>query len=103
MHAEDDNRADQHGGQRLTTPGPLRRADTPEVLVPYVNIQITRGATREQKKQLVARVTATLVEVLGKRPEHTHIVIQEVADEDWGFAGLLTDDWRANAKAQDAG
>jgi 4-oxalocrotonate tautomerase len=68
------------------------------VLVPYVNIQITRGATREQKKELVARVTTTLVEVLGKKPEHTHIVIQEIADEDWGFAGLLTDEWRAKSR-----
>ncbi len=38
--------------------------------------------------------TDTLVRVLGKRPEHTHIVIQEIADEDWGFAGMLTDDYR---------
>ncbi len=66
--------------------------------MPYVNIQITRGATREQKKELVARVTATLVEVLGKKPEHTHIVIQEIAEEDWGFAGQLTDDWRAKSE-----
>jgi 4-oxalocrotonate tautomerase len=63
--------------------------------MPYVNIQITRGATRDQKKQLVSRVTDALVEVLGKKPEHTHIVIQEIADEDWGFSGMLTDDWKA--------
>jgi 4-oxalocrotonate tautomerase len=31
--------------------------------------------------------------VLGKKPEHTHIVIQEIVDEDWGFAGMLTDDY----------
>ena len=31
---------------------------------------------------------------LRKRPEHTHVVIQEIAPEDWGFAGMLTDDWR---------
>jgi 4-oxalocrotonate tautomerase len=33
-------------------------------------------------------MTTTLVEVLGKRPEPHHIVIQEIADEDWGFCGL---------------
>jgi phenylpyruvate tautomerase PptA (4-oxalocrotonate tautomerase family) len=22
------------------------------------------------------------------------IVIQEIAEEDWGFAGMLTDEWR---------
>ena len=35
-----------------------------------------------------------LVRVLGKRPEHIHVVIQEVAEEDWGFEGLLTDEWK---------
>jgi len=62
--------------------------------MPYVNIQITKGATREQKAQLVAEVTDSLVRILGKKPEHTHIVIQEIAEENWGFSGLLTDDWK---------
>lgn len=66
--------------------------------MPYINVQITKGASREQKKEIVQRITATLVEVLGKRPEHTHVVIQEIADEDWGFGGMLTDDWRREDK-----
>ena len=62
--------------------------------MPYVNIQITKGASREQKAQLVADVTRSLQTVLGKSPEHTHIVIQEIEEQDWGFAGMLTDDWK---------
>lgn len=62
--------------------------------MPYVNLQITQGATREQKAELVRDITNSLARVLGKKPEHTHIVIQEVAEENWGFAGLLTDDWK---------
>jgi 4-oxalocrotonate tautomerase len=62
--------------------------------MPYVNVQITKGATRDQKKQIVERITQTLVDVLAKKPEHTHIVIQEIDDQDWGYAGMLTDDWR---------
>lgn len=62
--------------------------------MPYVNVQITKGATREQKSQLVKDITESLVRVLGKKPEHTHIVIQEINEDDWGFAGLLTDDWK---------
>ena len=62
--------------------------------MPYVNIQITQGATREQKAELVKDVTDSLVRVLGKKPEHIHIVIQEIAEEDWGFSGLLTDEWK---------
>lgn len=62
--------------------------------MPYVNLQITKGATREQKSQLVREITDSLVRVLGKKPEHTHIVIQEIDEENWGFSGLLTDDWK---------
>ena len=62
--------------------------------MPYVNIQITKGATRDQKAALVKDVTDSLVRVLGKKPEHTHVVIQEIELEDWGFGGMLTDDWR---------
>jgi 4-oxalocrotonate tautomerase len=63
--------------------------------MPYINLQITRGATRDQKQEVVRQMTATLVQVLGKRPEHIHVVIQEIADDDWGYAGELTSDWRA--------
>lgn len=62
--------------------------------MPYVNVQITKGATRHQKARLVKEITDSLVRVLGKKPDHTHIVIQEIADEDWGFCGMLTDEWK---------
>lgn len=63
--------------------------------MPYIALQITKGATRSQKSMIVKEFTATLVRVLGKKPEHTHIVIQEIEDENWGFSGLLTDEWRS--------
>jgi 4-oxalocrotonate tautomerase len=62
--------------------------------LPYVNVQITKGATREQKSKIVKAMTDSLVSVLGKKPEHIHIVIQEIQEEDWGFEGMLTDDWK---------
>ncbi len=62
--------------------------------MPYANIQITKGATRTQKSQLVRDVTDSLVRVLGKKPEHIHIVIQEIDEENWGFEGLLTAEWK---------
>lgn len=64
--------------------------------MPYVNLQITAGVTRAQKAELVRRFTEVLVDVLGKRPEHTHIVIQEIPDENWGFSGVLTDKYRGS-------
>lgn len=65
--------------------------------MPYVNIQIIKGATREQKSNLVREVTNSLVRELQKKPEHIHIVIQEIAEEDWGFSGMLTDDWKKSS------
>lgn len=62
--------------------------------MPYVNVQITKGSTREQKAEIVRDITDSLVRVLGKKPEHTHVVIQEIAEENWGYAGMLTDDWK---------
>ena len=66
--------------------------------MPYVNVQILRGANRDQKSAIVRDITASLVRELGKKPEHIHIVLQEIEEEDWGFAGLLTDDWKAQQK-----
>lgn len=63
--------------------------------MPYVNVRITKdGVSSEQKAQIVAEITATLGRVLGKSPEHTHIIIDEVEPENWGFAGMLTTEFR---------
>jgi 4-oxalocrotonate tautomerase len=66
--------------------------------MPYVNLQVTKGVTREQKAQLVKDITQSLVTVLAKKPEHIHIVIQEINEEDWGYAGLLTDEWKKSQR-----
>lgn len=75
-------------------PAPYKDGFNRKIGMPYINLQITKGATRDQKAAIVREFTDTLVRVLGKKPEHTHIVIQEIEDEDWGFAGMLTDDFR---------
>ncbi len=68
--------------------------------MPFVNVKITRdGVTAEQKAQIVSEITATLERVLGKRPEHTHIVIDEIDPENWGFAGMLTTEYRRRQKS----
>jgi len=56
--------------------------------MPFVNVLITRdGVTREQKAQVIAEIAETLQRVLGKKPEKTHIVIDEVDTDNWGLAG----------------
>ncbi len=65
--------------------------------MPIVNVQITReGNTPEQKKQVIAGVTQVLADVLGKDPDTTFVVIDEVAFEDWGIGGVPVDVWRAD-------
>lgn len=62
--------------------------------MPYVNVQITKGASKEQKSKIIEDITNSLVNVLNKKPEHTHIVIQEIEDENWGYSGMRTDEWK---------
>jgi 4-oxalocrotonate tautomerase len=63
--------------------------------MPFVNVKITKdGVTREQKAQIIQEITDTLVRVLNKKPEHTHIVIEEVELDNWGFMGQLTSEFR---------
>jgi 4-oxalocrotonate tautomerase len=72
--------------------------------VPYVSVRITRdGVTVEQKRQVVEQITRTLVSVLGKRPEHIHVIIDEVEPENWGYAGVLTPAYRAERGEIDDG
>ena len=64
--------------------------------MPYVKIEITRdGATSGQKAELIAGATELLHRVLGKDPALTFVVIQEVATEDWGVAGLPAAEFRS--------
>ena len=55
--------------------------------MPFVNIKITQGATSEQKEQLIAGATQLLVDVLGKNPKSTFVVIDEVDTDNWGVGG----------------
>lgn len=56
--------------------------------MPYVNVKITKdGATPEQKRQVIAGITQVLVDVLGKNPATTMVVIDEVETDNWGIGG----------------
>jgi 4-oxalocrotonate tautomerase len=56
--------------------------------MPYVNIKITReGATAEQKAELISGVTELLQRVLGKNPQTTFVLIDEVDTDNWGIGG----------------
>ncbi|MET0066966.1 MAG: 4-oxalocrotonate tautomerase family protein [Candidatus Thiodiazotropha sp.] len=54
--------------------------------MPYVNIKVTdEGVTQEQKLQLIQGATQLLVDVLGKDPATTFVVIDEVNTDNWGI------------------
>ncbi|WP_374711732.1 tautomerase family protein [Symbiobacterium terraclitae] len=67
--------------------------------MPYVNIKITReGATAEQKRELIRGVTRLLQDVLGKNPQTTFVIIEEVDTDNWGIAGETVTERRRQGK-----
>ena len=56
--------------------------------MPYVNIKITKdGTSAEKKAELIRGVTDLLKDVLGKNPQTTVVVIEEVETDNWGIGG----------------
>jgi 4-oxalocrotonate tautomerase len=56
--------------------------------MPFVNIKITKdGVTAGQKQELIKGTTQLLVDVLGKDPKTTFVVIDEVDTDNWGIGG----------------
>jgi 4-oxalocrotonate tautomerase len=56
--------------------------------MPFVQISLTReGITREKKQQLIEGVTDLFTSIFNKDPHMTHVVLQEVELDDWGYAG----------------
>jgi 4-oxalocrotonate tautomerase len=67
--------------------------------MPYVNIKITdEGVTTEQKRQLVQGTTQLLVDVLGKNPATTFVLIEEVSTDNWGIGYQLVTELRRTAQ-----
>lgn len=68
--------------------------------MPYVRIEITDGATYEQKLQIYKETTEMLGRILNKKPEYTFVVIEEVDNKNWGHMGTSVAKIReAEAKA----
>lgn len=63
--------------------------------MPFVSVRITKdGVTREQKAQVIKEITETLERVLHKDPHLTHITIEEIETDNWGYAGMTTTEYR---------
>lgn len=67
--------------------------------MPYINIKVTReGVTKRQKQELITGATQLMVDVLGKDPSTTVVVIDEVDMDNWGFAGEPISELRRKGK-----
>lgn len=69
--------------------------------MPYVNIKVTGGKeapSTEQKAELIQSVTELLGRVLGKNPETTVVVIDEVDTDNWGIGGKSVSERRKEGR-----
>ena len=56
--------------------------------MPIVNVDMWEGRSIEQKKQLVAGITAAF-EKIGVPADAVHIVINDIPKHNWGTGGQL--------------
>jgi len=75
--------------------------------MPMVTVQVTREGTKpgvdhvtaEEKAAIYKGISQVLYDVLGKPPEWTWVVFQEVELEDWGWGGMPVADYRRQLAA----
>lgn len=60
--------------------------------MPFLNIQLMKGRTIEQKRKLVSSVTKAVCESIGAAPEKVRIVLSEMEAKDCATAGVLVAD-----------
>ncbi|MHB1164162.1 MAG: 2-hydroxymuconate tautomerase [Candidatus Nanopelagicales bacterium] len=57
-----------------------------------VRVTMLEGRSIEQKRALAQAINHAMVEHAGANPELLHVIIDEVARENWGRAGVLMSD-----------
>lgn len=55
--------------------------------MPFVQITMLEGRTKEQKHDLIRRLTDATAEALGGDPQRIRVVIYEVSSDEWGIGG----------------
>lgn len=64
--------------------------------MPVLTVQIWAGRTTEQKRNLVRALTDAMVQHADCKPDHLHVIIQDVPKDSWGRAGTLGIDQKQN-------
>lgn len=57
--------------------------------MPIVQMEILKGRTLEQKREMVKEVTGAICKTLSCPPEAVSIIIREMEKEDYAIAGKL--------------
>jgi len=57
--------------------------------MPFVEVKLYEGRTREQKEALVDRITDAFVDIAGTPKEHVWIVFRDVPKDQWAMNGEL--------------
>ena len=60
--------------------------------MPFAQISIIEGRTEEQKRAVIEKVSAALVEATGAPIANVRVWIQDVPKENWGIAGVSAKD-----------
>lgn len=63
-----------------------------ETAMPFAQIYMVEGRTEEQKRAVIEKVSAALVEATGAPITNVRVWIQDVPKENWGIAGVSAKD-----------
>jgi 4-oxalocrotonate tautomerase len=63
-----------------------------EVAMPVVHIYMYSGRTKEQKNELVKRISKDFEDVVNVKSESLNILFHDTDKEDWGIRGALASD-----------
>jgi 4-oxalocrotonate tautomerase len=60
--------------------------------MPFAQIYLLEGRTEDQKRAVIEKVTAALVDALGAPKENVRVWIHDMPKENWGIAGVSAKD-----------
>ncbi|MCB1889192.1 MAG: 4-oxalocrotonate tautomerase family protein [Rhodocyclaceae bacterium] len=60
--------------------------------MPLAHIYLMEGRTEDQKRAVIEKVTAALVEALDAPRQNVRVVIQDIPKTNWGIAGETAKD-----------
>ena len=61
-------------------------------IVPVITVQQIAGRSKQQKTEIMEKITKAFVDVYDVPAEGVMIIFQDLQDEDWGRNGVLHSD-----------